>query len=100
MTNSMPNRLGRVSGHHTVDESREGDEEQLEWEVKTDDFMPYSDCEMCFWTGYFTSRAELKKWERTGSSFLQAARQLEAMDGSGKVSEWILLLLLINSNQN
>jgi len=75
-------------------------EEQLEWEVKTDDFMPYSDCEMCFWTGYFTSRAELKKWERTGSSFLQAARQLEAMDGSGKVSEWILLLLLINSNQN
>lgn len=55
--------------------------DSLEWEVKTDDFFPYSDCENCFWTGYFTSRAELKKFERVGSSFLQAARQIEAMVG-------------------
>eukprot|EP00520_Triparma_pacifica_P000419 CAMPEP_0118651598 /NCGR_PEP_ID=MMETSP0785-20121206/10870_1 /TAXON_ID=91992 /ORGANISM="Bolidomonas pacifica, Strain CCMP 1866" /LENGTH=1069 /DNA_ID=CAMNT_0006544059 /DNA_START=1283 /DNA_END=4492 /DNA_ORIENTATION=+ len=54
--------------------------DDLEWEVKTDDFFPYSDCENCFWTGYFTSRAELKKWERTGSAFLQTARQFEALD--------------------
>ncbi len=53
-------------------------EDDLVWEVKTDDFFPYSDCEQCFWTGYFTSRAELKKFERTGSAFLQAARQIEA----------------------
>jgi len=57
-------------------------DDELTWEVKTDDFFPYSDCDDCFWTGYFTSRAELKKWERTGSSFLQAARQLEAFDAS------------------
>jgi alpha-mannosidase len=54
--------------------------DELDWEVKTDDFFPYSDCENCFWTGYFTSRAELKKWERTGSAFLQAARQFETLD--------------------
>mmetsp|Transcript_29052 Transcript_29052/g.54827 ORF Transcript_29052/g.54827 Transcript_29052/m.54827 type:complete len:1069 (-) Transcript_29052:93-3299(-) len=60
--------------------SKHKDNGDLKWEVKTDDFFPYSDCEQCFWTGYFTSRAELKKWERVGSSFLQTARQFEALD--------------------
>ena len=55
-------------------------DENILWEVKTDDFMPYSDCKHCFWTGYFTSRASLKRLERAGSSFLHAARQIEAMD--------------------
>lgn len=55
-------------------------DEKISWEVKTDDFMPYSDCKHCFWTGYFTSRASLKRLERVGSSFLHAARQIEAMD--------------------
>jgi hypothetical protein len=53
-------------------------DEKMKMEVKSDDFMPYSDCSNCFWTGYFTSRAELKKFERVASSFLQAARQIEA----------------------
>lgn len=48
-------------------------------EVKTDDFFPYSDCENCFWTGYFTSRPALKRLERFGSSLLQAARQIQAL---------------------
>jgi hypothetical protein len=53
--------------------------------VKTDDFMPYSDCEHCFWTGYFTSRSGLKKLERVSSSFLLGARQIESMlDYTGK----------------
>jgi len=55
-------------------------DENILWEVKSDDFMPYSDCKHCFWTGYFTSRASLKRLERAGSSFLHAARQIEAMD--------------------
>ena len=58
-------------------------EDDLTWEVKTDDFFPYSDCEQCFWTGYFTSRASLKRLERYGSSFLQAARQVEAVSSLG-----------------
>ena len=50
----------------------------ISFSTKTDDFFPYSDCEHCFWTGYFTSRATLKKLERISSSFLFAARQVES----------------------
>lgn len=51
----------------------------VHYAVKTDDFMPYSDCEHCFWTGYFTSRAGLKRLERVSSSFLLGARQIDSM---------------------
>lgn len=47
--------------------------------VKQDDFMPYSDCEHCFWTGYFTSRSSLKRLERVASSFLLSARQINSI---------------------
>jgi len=50
--------------------------------IKTDDFFPYSDCDHCFWTGYFSSRPSLKKLERVGSSFLHAARQIQALFGN------------------
>ena len=60
----------------------------VEWTVKQDDFMPYSDCSHCFWTGYFVSRPALKRFERVSSSFLLAARQLEAMlDYTGHVDD-------------
>jgi len=52
-------------------------------DLKNDDFFPYSDCDHCFWTGYFTSRPALKRLERVGSSFLQAARQIQAMFNNG-----------------
>jgi hypothetical protein len=52
---------------------------EVKMSVKTDDFFPYSDCEHCFWTGYFTSRANLKRFERVASSFLLSARQIESM---------------------
>ena len=50
----------------------------VEWSIKKDDFFPYSDCPNCFWTGYFTSRPALKRFERVASSFLLAARQVES----------------------
>ena len=50
-----------------------------QFSVKTDDFFPYSDCEHCFWTGYFASRASLKRLERAASSFLLSTRQLLSM---------------------
>ena len=50
----------------------------IEWSIKMDDFFPYSDCPHCFWTGYFTSRAAFKRFERAASSFLMAARQIES----------------------
>lgn len=61
------------------------DEGAVKYSVKSDDFMPYSDSEHSFWTGYFTSRAGLKRLERVSSSFLLSARQIEAMlDYTGK----------------
>lgn len=50
----------------------------VEYSIKRDDFFPYSDCPNCFWTGYFTSRPSLKRFERFSSSFLLAARQVES----------------------
>jgi hypothetical protein len=67
---------------NNIDNGEDGGEEDspiMDFEVKTDDFFPYSDCEHCFWTGYFTSRPALKKLERVGSSFLQTARQIQAL---------------------
>lgn len=62
-----------TAAKHT--ESAKGD---VEWSVKTDDFFPYADCPHCYWTGYFVSRAAFKRFERVASSFLLAARQIEA----------------------
>lgn len=48
------------------------------WPVKVDDFFPYSDAVEAFWTGYYTSRSTSKRYIRHATSFLQAARHLEA----------------------
>ncbi|CAF0769192.1 unnamed protein product [Adineta ricciae] len=48
------------------------------WTSKTDDFFPYSHHPHGFWTGYFTSRAALKGYERRTNNVLQATRQLNA----------------------
>ena len=52
------------------------------WAVKSDDFFPYSDGPHSFWTGYFTSRTGFKRFERVASSFLLAARQIDALPSS------------------
>jgi len=51
----------------------------VNWTTKKDDFFPYSNDPNSFWTGYFTSRSGLKRLERVASSFLLAARQIDAM---------------------
>ncbi|GAX17335.1 lysosomal alpha-mannosidase [Fistulifera solaris] len=52
---------------------------ETEWKTKTDDFFPYSSCENCFWTGYFTSRTSFKRLERVASSLLLASRQIDVL---------------------
>ncbi|CAG9841041.1 unnamed protein product [Diabrotica balteata] len=47
--------------------------------LKTDDFFPYSDFNHAFWAGYFTSRTNLKRFERVGNNILQASKQLYAL---------------------
>lgn len=51
------------------------------WPLKTDDFFPYADSPHSYWTGYFTSRPTSKGFIRQATSYLQAARQLEAFVG-------------------
>jgi lysosomal alpha-mannosidase len=48
------------------------------WTSKTDDFFPYAHHPHGFWTGYFTSRAALKRYERHSNNILQISRQLNA----------------------
>ncbi|XP_060767149.1 lysosomal alpha-mannosidase-like, partial [Neoarius graeffei] len=53
----------------------------ITWPLKTDDFFPYADGPHDFWTGYFTSRPALKRYERLSNSFLQTCNQLEVFGG-------------------
>jgi len=49
------------------------------WTTKEDDFFPYATNEHSIWTGYFTSRPALKRYERYSNNILQIARQLNAL---------------------
>jgi lysosomal alpha-mannosidase len=51
----------------------------LTYTHKEDDFFPYASSESAFWTGYFTSRAALKGYERVTNNFFQVCRQLDAL---------------------
>uniref|UniRef100_A0A8C6KDZ4 Alpha-mannosidase n=1 Tax=Nothobranchius furzeri TaxID=105023 RepID=A0A8C6KDZ4_NOTFU len=53
----------------------------LTWPLKEDDFFPYADAAHDFWTGYFTSRPALKRYERISNSNLQTCNQLEVLGG-------------------
>jgi hypothetical protein len=76
---NRPRTMQRGTSNSAVGQQGQHVSESPVWVVKTDDFFPYSDCEHCFWTGYFTSRASFKRFERVSSSFLLAARQIEAL---------------------
>jgi hypothetical protein len=47
-----------------------------EWTSKTDDFFPYASVPFGYWTGYYTSRPALKRYERYANNILQVTRQL------------------------
>ncbi|XP_008314774.2 lysosomal alpha-mannosidase [Cynoglossus semilaevis] len=49
--------------------------------LKADDFFPYADSAHDFWTGYFTSRPALKRYERISNSNLQTGTQREVLGG-------------------
>ncbi|CAF1277182.1 unnamed protein product, partial [Adineta ricciae] len=48
------------------------------WPTKTDDFFPISWNTHGLWTGYFTSRPALKRYERYANNILQVTKQLNA----------------------
>ena len=47
--------------------------QNLTWPVKYDDMFPYADFNNSYWTGYFSSRANAKKYIRDGSANLHAS---------------------------
>ncbi|CAG2107047.1 unnamed protein product [Medioppia subpectinata] len=53
--------------------------------TKADDFFPYASDGNTYWTGYYTSRPALKRYERVGNNFLQACKQLDVLAGMGGV---------------
>nr|APA33853.1 seminal fluid protein [Nilaparvata lugens] len=58
--------------------------ENITWPVKDDDdFMPYGSDEHSYWTGYYTSRPNLKYLVYKGNNFLQVCRQLRVALGGG-----------------
>lgn len=52
----------------------------LTFEAKTDDFFPYASRAHTFWSGYFTSRPALKRYERVSNNVLQACKQLASLN--------------------
>ncbi|XP_055376537.1 lysosomal alpha-mannosidase-like isoform X1 [Condylostylus longicornis] len=50
------------------------------WPTKSDDFFPYGSDPHSYWTGYFTSRPTLKRYERIGNHFLQVCKQLTVLN--------------------
>ncbi|XP_055327449.1 lysosomal alpha-mannosidase-like isoform X2 [Paramacrobiotus metropolitanus] len=53
----------------------------VSWPAKSDDFFPYGSGSHTYWTGYFTSRTALKRFERVASGFLQTCKQVDALAG-------------------
>lgn len=53
------------------------------WLLKKDDFFPYASQNHTYWTGYFTSRPAIKRYERIGNNFLQVCKQLYALADLG-----------------
>ncbi|KAF5294473.1 hypothetical protein FQR65_LT01599 [Abscondita terminalis] len=55
----------------------------LKYSTKTDDFFPYASDPHSYWTGYFTSKPTIKRFERLGNNFLQICKQLYALTDLG-----------------
>lgn len=49
------------------------------WGLKNGDFMPYADNPHGYWSGYYTSRAAFKGFERYSNAHLQVCKHMEVM---------------------
>mmetsp|Transcript_22531 Transcript_22531/g.50755 ORF Transcript_22531/g.50755 Transcript_22531/m.50755 type:complete len:1065 (-) Transcript_22531:1137-4331(-) len=75
------NRDGRVNAFYSTPATYTDakHKENLTWPVKRDDFMPLANDENSYWTGFFSSRPTLKRYERKMAGYLQAVRQLQLL---------------------
>jgi hypothetical protein len=49
------------------------------WTTRYDDMFPYADNDVTYWTGYYTSRANSKKFIRDGGHVLNSSNKLFAL---------------------
>ncbi|KAF5279397.1 hypothetical protein FQA39_LY05507 [Lamprigera yunnana] len=61
----------------------ESHKKNIKYPVKTDDFFPYASDPHSYWTGYFTSKPTIKRFERLANNFLQVCKQLYALTDLG-----------------
>ncbi|CAG2181800.1 unnamed protein product, partial [Oppiella nova] len=47
--------------------------------TKKDDFFPHASNTHSYWTGYFSSRPAIKRYEKVGNNFLQVCKQLDVL---------------------
>lgn len=53
--------------------------QNIEWTTKYDDGFPYADHDAAYWTGYFSSRANDKKYMRDASHTFHSSNKLFAL---------------------
>ena len=70
------------------------------WTSKSDDFFPYANHPHGYWTGYFTSRPALKRYERYTNNILQVTRQLNAFANTQATNEIFYLSKKISIGMN
>lgn len=52
---------------------------EMKWPTNYYDMLPYADEVHCFWSGYFTSRANAKHYVRRASANLHSSSKLYAL---------------------
>jgi lysosomal alpha-mannosidase len=55
--------------------------QKIVWPTKYDDMFPYADYDAAYWTGFYTSRANDKKYMRDASHTLHSSNKLFALAG-------------------
>jgi hypothetical protein len=56
-------------------------DQKVEWPTKYSDMFPYKDSKKMYWTGYYTSRPQLKKAIRKLSDIYHSSQKLFSMVG-------------------
>lgn len=54
--------------------------QSITWPVNRHDFFPYADIKNAYWTGYFTSRTAFKGYIKDTGRYLQAIRNIFAIE--------------------
>lgn len=69
--------------------------ENITWPIKYDDMFPYADNNVSYWTGYFTSKQNFKKYSRDTSHVMHSANKLFALSAidHSATDDWVTNLV-------